>query len=295
MRRVAPFLLSLSLVAGCSSQPPLPDPSKPWTDVLDAKRHHTITGTVRLIPALSVLGRERRVWLYLPPGYAESKERYPVLYMHDGQNLFDQATAYAGEWGVDETLEELIAAKKVPPMIVVGIDNGGQARMDEYVPFKTKYGQGGEADAYVAWLIKELKPQIDGAFRTKSGPESTWIGGSSLGGYISLWAGLHHPEVFGGILAFSTPFDLGDGAAVIREAIAQRPAKPQRYYLDIGQLEEEPAPGIVALNQDVTDRIGQSGVAAADRTLVVDPAGVHNEGAWRRRFPKAIEWLTAHP
>lgn len=271
------------------------DSSKPWNDVLDGTQHHTIVGTVRLIPSVSVLGRERHLWLYLPPGYADSKERYPVLYLHDGQNLFDEATSYAGEWSIDETLEALIAAKQVPPMIVVGIENGGQARMDEYVPFKTKYGQGGEADAYVDWIIKELKPQIDRAFRTKTGPESTWIGGSSLGGYISLWAGLHHPEVFGGILAFSTPFDLGDGAAVIREAIAKRPAKPQRYYLDIGQLEEEPAPGIVTLNQDVVDRIGASGVKAADLRLVVDPAGVHNEGAWRRRFPEAITWLTQSP
>jgi predicted alpha/beta superfamily hydrolase len=282
MRKIAPILLSLSLLAGCGNQPLQPDPSKPWSKVLDAKKHHTIAGNVRLIPSVSVLGRERRVWLYLPPGYAESKERYPVLYMHDGQNVFDQATSFAGEWGVDETLEKLIAAKEVPPMIVVAIENGGQARIDEYVPFiMTEFNQGGQADAYVDWIVGALKPQIDGAFRTKAGPESTWIGGSSLGGYISLWAGLHHPEVFGRILAFSTPFDLGDGAEVMRKAISERPARPQRYYLDIGKLEK--SPGIVELNQGMTERIGHSGVPAADLKLVVDPVGSHNEGAWRRQ------------
>jgi predicted alpha/beta superfamily hydrolase len=293
MRRWTPLLLCIAALTGCG-QPQPESPAKPWREVNLPGSAHTIVGDVRIIPSLKMasLEGERRVWIYLPPGYDESQERYPVLYMHDGQNCFDAATSYAGEWGIDETLEELIQAKAVPPMIVVAVENGGARRMDEYVPFKTKYGAGGEADRYVQFLTQQLKPLIDRSFRTKPGPDSTWIGGSSLGGYISLWAGLHHPEVFGGVLAFSTPFDLGDGAGVIRKALAERSQQPLKVYMDIGQKEEIPAPGIVALNQEVATRLIESGLPEAAVKLVIDPDGEHNEAAWRRRFPDAIRWLT---
>jgi predicted alpha/beta superfamily hydrolase len=267
---------------------------KPWHEVLDPTKVHTIQGDVRLFPSVMMepLGRERQVWVWLPPGYDQGEERYPVLYLQDGQNCFDDATAFAGEWGIDESLTALIGAGEVPPMIVVAVENGGPHRIDEYVPFQTKYGAGGEADRYVRFLTEGLKPLIDSTFRTKRGPDSTWIGGSSLGGYISLWAGLHHPEIFGGVLAFSTPFDLGDGAGVIRKAIAERSQQPLKVYMDIGQKEEIPAPGIVALNQEVATRLIESGVPEEAVKLVIDPDGEHNEAAWRRRFPDAIRWLT---
>ena len=141
------------------------------------------------------LNRFRRIWLYLPPDYDQSSNEYPVLYMHDGQNLFDQFTSFAGEWEIDETLNRLVdQGYKVP--IVVGIDNGGIYRIDELTPWNNPDYGGGQGDEYMAFIVETLKPFIDENYRTLSDRENTGIMGSSLGGLISTYGALKYQNIF---------------------------------------------------------------------------------------------------
>jgi metallo-beta-lactamase class B len=143
-------------------------------------RAHSTTTSVTVLDTafvMSQLGRPRRVWIYLPPGYAESHLRYPVLYMHDGQNVFDAATSFAGEWGVDESLDSL-AVRGDPGVIVVAVDHGGPRRMDEYSPWRNPTRGGGEGDAYVDFLVKTLKPRVDRT-RTRADRVHAGVAGSA--------------------------------------------------------------------------------------------------------------------
>src|SRR5438132_769367 len=155
--------------------------------------------------AMPQLGRRRRVWLYLPPGYARSQQRYPVLYLQDGQNVFDARTSFAGEWGVDETLDSLRALGDAG-VIVVAVDNGQQRRFDEYSPWPNPQYGGGQGDGYVEFLVQTLKPYIDQHYRTLPDRFHTGIAGSSMGGLISLYAALKYPDVFGRVGVFSPAF-----------------------------------------------------------------------------------------
>ena len=135
-----------------------------------------------IIPELNNISH--KIWVYLPPNYDQSSKKYPVIYMHDGQNLFDNATSYIGEWEVDETLNELFN-KTGKGFIVVGIENGGEERINEYTPWKNeKYG-GGKGEIYIDFLVNTLKPYIDVTYRTKPQQKHTGLIGSSLGGLIS--------------------------------------------------------------------------------------------------------------
>src|SRR5258705_10465824 len=139
--------------------------------------------------------------VYLPPGYEASKRKsYSVFYLHDGQNLFDGATSFipGQEWRVDETAQRLIDAGKIEPLIIVGINNAGKDRIDEYTPAAdAKYKAGGKANLYGRMLVEELKPFIDAHYRTRQGAAHTGVGGSSLGGLVSLYLSLKYPRVFG--------------------------------------------------------------------------------------------------
>jgi len=155
------------------------------------------------------LNRKRKIWLYLPPDYQTSLKKYPVIYMHDGQNLFDKSTSFSGEWQVDETLNHLYKEKGIE-VIVVGIDNGGEKRLEEYSPWiNSKYG-GGEGNAYVDFLVQTLKPYIDNHYRTLSDQQNTAIIGSSMGGLISFYATLKYPDIFGKSGIYSTSFWFSD-------------------------------------------------------------------------------------
>src|SRR5690606_34357272 len=160
-------------------------------------------GNVRRLAAVRSpeLGNERDVFVYLPPSYATSGRHYPVLYMQDGQNLFDDDLSFAGAWHVDETMEAL-AAEGIEA-IVVGVSNIAEARLDEYSPFVDPRQGGGRGDEYLAFLTATLKPLIDAQFRTRREAEWTAIAGSSMGGLISLYALLHRPDVFGAAAAMS--------------------------------------------------------------------------------------------
>jgi len=151
------------------------------------------------------LNRKRRIWIYLPPDYESSQKKYPVIYMHDGQNLFDNKTSFSGEWGVDETLNQLFEQGDYGA-IVVGIDNGGNKRLDEYSPWKNPMYGGGDGDEYIDFIKYSLKPCIDQHFRTQTGPQSTCLWGSSMGGLISAYGVIKYPETFGKAGVFSPSY-----------------------------------------------------------------------------------------
>ncbi|MFM8534689.1 MAG: alpha/beta hydrolase, partial [Acidimicrobiia bacterium] len=184
------------------------------------------------------LEHDRDVLVWLPPGYHAGAARYPVLYMHDGQNLFDPDTAFQkGEyWQVGETASALIASGRIEPLIIVGIYNTGESRLDEYTPTGDQKLGGGHADDYGRMIIEELKPLIDHTYRTQPDAQHTGIGGSSLGGLVSLHLGFCHPSVFTRIAALS-PSVWWDHKAILK-TIRQARSKPKlRLWVDMGTAE----------------------------------------------------------
>jgi len=252
---------------------------------------HTLTGNVTHQTFRSeILGAKRRVWVYLPPRYDDQAERrFPVLYMQDGQNVFDGATAFlAGtEWRADETAEDLIERGLVEPLIIVAVDNGGERRITEYTPTEHE-GHGGGAPAYRRMLIEELKPWVDETWRTRPGPEDTGIAGSSLGGLVSLWIGLSRPDVFGRIGALSTSVWWDDG--FILGFVASLPEKPPtRIWTDMGTREGSRAEsGGRRLRDAILAKGWREGV---DLRFVEAEGARHDEAAWARRFPAVLEFL----
>ncbi len=205
-----------------------------------------------------LVGRERTVRVYLPPGYDAGDARYPVLYLQDGQNLFTPG-AY-GDWQVDETLERLVAQGRMPGLVVVGIDNGGARRWDEYGPWTqpamldwvdaswSRAREGGEGDRYVAWLADGLKPAIDERYRTLPGAEHTGIGGSSMGGLIALYAGIQRPDVFGRVMAMSPAVWFAEGGGpwlshnrLVTSIHRWEPRADVRVWIDVGTDEHSRA------------------------------------------------------
>ncbi len=252
---------------------------------------HSASASVSILDtgfAIPQLGRTRRVWIYLPPGYTASSTRYPVLYMHDGQNLFDAATSYAGEWGVDETLDSLRALGD-PGAIVVGVDNGGEHRMQEYNPWAFAQFGPGEGDAYVDFLVKTLKPYVDRHYRTRPDRRHTGIAGSSMGGVISLYAALKYPAVFGRVGVFSPAF--WTAPALYALARGAHPAPGTRIYMVTGGREGTAPDSVVRQHQRMVDTLTAAGFTTADLDAVVRPDGEHAEWFWRREFPAAYEWL----
>lgn len=244
---------------------------------------HSVTGAMRRLPGLwsPELADARDVLVYLPPSYAAGRRRYPVLYLHDGQNLFDRATAFAGvEWGVDETLEALAADGL--EAIVVGVYHGGETRLAEYNPFPGVWR--GRGQAYLRFLIETLKPIIDRDFRTLPDRAHTGILGSSMGGLISLYGFFHHPDSFGVCGALSPSLWVGGGA--IYFAVERAPFVPGRIYLDNGTREQSA--------QQMAQLLQARGYRPElDLRYVVEKGGEHTEAAWARRLPAALRFLLA--
>ena len=268
-----------------------------WRSGGAVEREHTATASVRILSDafdMPQLGRTRRVWLYLPPDYATSGDRrYPVLYMHDGQNLFDDATSFVGEWGVDETLDALHAAGELS-LIVVGVDHGGDRRFDEYNPWTHAEQGGGQGDEYVAFLVETLKPYIDAHYRTLPDRLNTGIAGSSMGGLISFYAMLEHPDVFGRAGVLSPAFWTAK-PAVFELAAARSPVRPDpRMFMLSGALEDgAPSVGQYELDQlAMTDTLAVRGwVAETELVSEIRDDGTHSEWFWRREFPAMVKWL----
>lgn len=231
------------------------------------------------------LNRTRRIWLYLPPDYETSAKRYPVLYMHDGQNLFDLYTSFAGEWEVDETLNSLFANGKEVP-IVVGIDNGGSNRIAEYTPWPNQQYGGGDGDLYAEFIAETLKPYIDQNYRTKPEREYTGVMGSSLGGLISHYIGLKYQDVFSKSGVFSPSFWFSDSSYIFAYETGKQ--QPIRYYMMGGTAESG---GLVNQMNLMMDTLMAAGFQASELQLKVVPGGQHNEYLWRTQFSQAYQWL----
>lgn len=230
------------------------------------------------------LDKNRRVWIYLPPDYETSDKSYPVLYMHDGQNLFDNQTSYAGEWEVDEALNEL-AEQGMNVPIVVGIDNGGADRINEYSPWVTSYG-GGDGEAYIEFLVNTLKPAIDENYRTLTGRENTGIMGSSMGGFISHYAALQYPLTFSKSGIFSPAYWISDSIWEFTTSSGKQ--YPGKFYLLVGGEEGDHYISQLWAMKDTLTSIGFGGDEVKARET---PGAQHNEYFWRNEFAEAYTWL----
>jgi predicted alpha/beta superfamily hydrolase len=230
------------------------------------------------------LRNRRTIDVYLPPSYWRTRRRYPVIYMHDGQNLSDAATAFAGTWHLVPTLEAL--AGEGLEAIVVGVHNTGPERLREYSPFRDSRHGGGAR--YVRFIARTLKPRVDRRFRTMPGRDTTVIAGSSMGGLISLFAFFRHPGVFGRAGAMSPALWFGDRRIFPFVGRARTPRG--RLYLDVGTAE-----GVEALRD--TRRMHRlleaAGYSAAVMRYVEAEGAPHSESAWAGRLPGALRFLLA--
>lgn len=268
---------------------PIGDPSHTYHDYVPHWRQAGIGFVPELMPEIRVFStrlrmtpfnRRRRVTVLLPHDYETSGKRYPVLYLQDAQNLFGGGSAY-GDWSIDRSLA-VLALRGQASVIVVAIDHGDKYRLREYIPYAGKTGVG-EGAGYLQFLVETLKPRIDRAFRTRPDRAATGIGGSSLGGLISLFAGLARPDVFGRWLVFS-PSLWVSGEPFEQAARFQAP-EPTRIYVYAGGRE---GAGMLP----ATERLSRS-LARPPHTirLEVNPGGKHTESEWAREFPRAVEWL----
>jgi predicted alpha/beta superfamily hydrolase len=259
---------------------------------------HTLTGNIQSHSAFpsKILGNQRDVLVYLPKGYRRSRtRRYPVLYLHDGQNVFDAATSFAGvEWGADETAQRLTEAKLIEPIIIVAVANTGEDRIHEYAPTAAnldplkRLKSKGSLRVYGRFLIEELKPFIDRKYRTRREPEHTGLGGSSLGGLATLVLGLWFPDYFRR-LAVMSPSVWWDDCAVYKivDAIDETARPPLKIWLDTGTREEgwERA-------RELRDRLVQKGWRLDDDLLYLEADGSdHSEGAWAARIDPVLRFL----
>lgn len=257
-----------------------------WADRFVRKpRKSTANNNVHIIDTaflMPQLNRVRRVWIYLPSHYGLSGKHYPVLYMQDGQNVFDELTSFAGEWGVDETLDSIGNHSK--EMIVVAVDHGGSKRINEYCPYDMeKYGKG-EGDAYVDFLVKTLKPFIDRHYRTLKNKQHTFIAGSSMGGLISMYAVLKYPEVFGSVGVFSPAFWVGPK---IFDDIRSKGSRVNSriYFYCGGQESESMEPDMQRAFEEMRK------LSASQMTCVVRTNGTHSEWVWKEEFPLFYLWI----
>jgi len=264
-----------------------------------AQRPHTLTGNVSASQKFhsKILGNDRDVIVYLPPGYDTAKtKRYSVFYMHDGQNLFDGATSFipGQEWRVDETAERLIAAGKIEPLIVVGVYNTKE-RINEYTPAAdAKYKLGGNADLYGRMLVEELKPFIDAHYRTKKDSKHTGLGGSSLGGLASLYLALKYPKVFSRAAVVSPSVWFANKQIV--HYVEALPGKPKvRIWIDIGTKEgrtPEEARQTVNDTRLLRDTLIKKGWKLGKDLDYFEAEGAeHNEAAWAARVDSILTFL----
>jgi predicted alpha/beta superfamily hydrolase len=240
------------------------------------------------------LSTPRDLVVYLPPGYdPDASATYPVFYLQDGQNLFDPATAFAGQdWGADLTADFLIASGAIQSLLIVGIYNTGVRRISEYTPTKDdRRRKGGKADRYAKMMARELKPFIDQHYRTRRGPQDTGVGGSSLGGLVSLETGLLYPRVFGR-LAIVSPSVWWHNRSILDVVRAYQGEQRARIWIDTGTDEGDSPRQVIAdlelLRAALIERGWREGV---DLRCEVFQGDGHNEQAWGARFGDVLQYL----
>lgn len=253
-----------------------------WRPYHHHRPHNTVVGSLLVLPQLHSpqLGNHREVLVHLPPSYhADTQRRYPVLYLHDGQNLFDAGTGFAGqEWRVDETLT-MLSAEGVE-CIAVGLPHMGEHRIREYTPFKgVAHGRG---EDYLQFLVETVKPLIDRDFRTLPDRMNTGLLGSSMGGLISLYGFFHCPETFGLAGVMSPSLWLGRGA--IYPYVQNAPFSPGKIYLDNGTREP-------SARRMYAQLLKKGYRPRTEVKYVREPNAEHTESAWARRLPDALRFL----
>jgi predicted alpha/beta superfamily hydrolase len=256
---------------------------------LENRRGDARQGRLERIEAFhsKILDNARQITIYLPPGYERGDAAYPVLYMQDGQNLFEPQRAFiAGQhWRLDEAADRVISERSASPMIIVGIDHGGPERVEEYTPTYDPSRQvGGHAADYARMLIEELKPLIDAHYRTV--PNDTGAGGSSLGGLLALHLGLTRPDVFSRVAVMS-PSVWWNNRAILQEFDRFEGPRP-RMWVDVGGREGKDT---LRDARTLRDRLQEKGWTRADFAYLEDPRGDHSERAWARRARKVLEFL----
>jgi predicted alpha/beta superfamily hydrolase len=295
LRRAAPLVaVALAGLAGVLSAASWLEAWREREQEARLRRSHTIEGTVDQFPGFhsALLGNTRPLAVYLPRQYPiEPERRFPVLYVQDGQDVFDGATAdVAGqEWQLDEAAERLTLEEKIEPLIVVAIGSAGPQRCDEYAPSRDPVsGQGGGADRYGRMLVEELKPWIDRSYRTQPGRESTGIAGAALGGLLSLYVGLEHPAVFSRIASLSTEATW-DGGFIVRFVDAL-PAKPDTLiWTDVGSEEE---PSRIAYARQLRDALVRKGWREGSDLRYLEARGARRDAAaWALRLPDVLAFL----
>ena len=237
------------------------------------------------------LRNQRSLVVYLPPGYNEQQQRrFPVLYLHDGQNLFDGSTSFiqGQDWHVGQSADAEILVGRVEPLIIVGIYNTGKARIHEYTPTRVPRLGGGRADRYGKFVMEEVIPFMNREYRVESGPDRTGIGGSSLGGLVSLYLGLSRPDVFGKIAALS-PSVWWNQRVIHTFAAGMNVESRPRIWLDIGTRE---GPRIVEDVERYRDILVRR-CWQYERDLHYErvEGGEHNEAAWAQRVAPFLRFL----
>jgi len=264
-----------------------------------AQQPHTLTGDIRVHKNFhsKILDNDRDVLVYLPPGYDATKSRrYSILYLHDGQNLFDGATSFipGQEWRIDETAQALIGAAKIELLIIVAVYNN-KDRINEYTPAAdAKSKLGGKADLYGRMLVEELKPFIDAQYRTKKDSGHTGLGGSSLGGLVSLYLALKYSNVFG-LAAVVSPSVWFANKQIVRYVEALPKKQAVRIWLDVGTKEgrsSEEAQQTVNDARLLKETLVKKGWKVGKDLSYFEAVGAeHNEGAWAARVESILTFL----
>lgn len=258
-------------------------------------REYPLAGTgapgqvaIRVLPGVlsPQLRNYRDLLVALPPGYAGSTTSHPVIYLQDGQNLFDPATSYAGDWNLLPALERPAGEGSLP--ILVGIPNTGRRRRYEYGPFRDIIHGGGGGDRYLAFVAETVKPLVDASFRTRPERSHTVIAGSSLGGLISLYGLFRYADVFGAAGALSPALWFA-GGAILRFVEELADLSVGRLYVDVGTAEGSEALRDVRRLRELLRAAGR--IPGRDFSYVEEEGGEHDELAWGRRFGEAIPFL----
>lgn len=254
----------------------------------DATGNHTISGNVIELDYnfyMPELESSRRIWIYFPPDYNTSENNYPVIYMQDGQNIFDYASSFAGEWDIDGSMENIFSLTS-STAIVVGIANGEGERINEYSPWIHPTYGGGKGDAYAQFIVNELKPYIDANYRTLPDRENTVIGGSSLGALIAYYMVLQYDDVFGKAMLMSPSFWFDDSVDVFANDFVKE--YPFKIYITAGLNEDE---DMVPDIDEVKAKLMEKGFTDDEIISVIRSDGAHSEWFWKREYDDAYYWL----
>jgi len=264
-----------------------------------APANPSVTGDLRLHELESRVFRNRRiVRVWLPPEYGDPGNKfrqYPVFYLNDGQNLFDRATAFIGvEWQVDETADRLIREGRIPPLIIVGLDNAGKDRAREYLPYRSLSPPvlRPQGKRYPEFLTKEVMPFVDQRYRVAKGLENTGLGGSSLGAIAALYTVMNRPGIFGRLL-LESPSLFISGRRLLKYSRAFR-QWPQKVFLAIGTREagrEDRDEQVVEDVRELEHVLRRAGLGDKRLRVKIAEGATHNEAEWAKRFPGALSFL----